>query len=157
MNFQIHRIIDQGFVPDPSGDSTYTVEQLLLVSPGDEWGEAETATEAMSAWAAALGSGLAELYRELEARYRLGETSEASFLEDFPEHAADVERLKKEHKAILRSVRDLLDQLWWSDWPSAGPDVELRVRDTLTRISRHDRAENDLLQRAYTLDLGVAG
>ena len=93
----------------------------------------------------------------LESHFRNEET--AGFLEQIAEHAPRLAgrtaRLCAEHLEILSETNNLLEQVmqgdgsegWWCF-------IEAAFHDFRKRLMEHEREENELLQRAYSDDIG---
>ena len=68
----------------------------------------------------------------------------------FARFARALERLTADHEEILSGLRALLEH------PPASPSDEA-LRRVLTKLARHEAAETEILQRAYSDDLGGGG
>ena len=68
----------------------------------------------------------------------------------FARFAQALERLSADHEEILGGLRALLDH------PPASPSDEA-LRRVLRKLERHEAAETEILQRAYSDDLGGGG
>lgn len=64
------------------------------------------------------------------------------------------ERLREEHRALLEALATLVEVVQ----TAARLDDALRekIRKWIERVRRHEISEDDLIQEAYTRDLGVA-
>ena len=105
-----------------------------------------------------LSRSLAELRDELDEHFHHEE--DGGYFDEIMERAprleAKVEELKQQHPALLALVRQLEDYV-----ENAGTDGDAmaRIQDEYRAFVRvltlHEVAENDLLQQAYTEDIGT--
>jgi hemerythrin len=111
------------------------------------------------AWAAELSRRLAELHDKLVMHFRHEE--EGGLFETLtgiePSASRQVDTLAGEHKEILGTVRGVMsDVLTYSEGTSPhDPQIRRRLADVLERLSRHEMAETELMQRLEYRDIGV--
>jgi hypothetical protein len=74
----------------------------------------------------------------------------------FPHLADRSETLKSEHVRILAELRDVYGAIVCCAATGAQPDEPLRGRilDALSRLSRHEQKETELIQRLFQEELG---
>lgn len=111
--------------------------------------------ESRARWLEALDQLVATLSRHFEFEEQGGYMSEV--VARFPNWAADVEQLRREHREMLSSIKAIRTAV--GQLPESGkPEAELRrqIEEWLAGISAHERHENLLLQEAFNLDMGTA-
>lgn len=132
---------------------TGTIAHLLRCAP-DQFGQP---FDESRAWSALFESEIGAYVTDLEATYRDTQASGLygpSFSQDFPHFASWVDRLRGERRSILTSLRIVLDDL---HEPTTRTSLATSLRTLTDRIQGHDHDENDLLQQAYTVDMGAGG
>jgi hypothetical protein len=99
---------------------------------------------------ARIASRLEALEHQLAAHFDAEERSGlfGPFLEAFPRFSRPLERLRREHPAILAQTRALREAC------ARGEDAARRVRALVASIRRHEAEETEILHRAYCEDIG---
>ena len=109
------------------------------------------------------GDGCRALARDLEnMREHLGRhfslEEESGLFEDIlerlPMSDAVVQALKREHSSFLKELRGLIHHLEHSHAEDL-ESIRKNTRSFIKKVQDHEELENDLLQRAYYLDLGA--
>jgi hypothetical protein len=110
--------------------------------------------------AAAPGVGEAELHSRLEATRKL--VSEHFRLEEQngymntirnrdPRFDRIIDQLADEHRELTEGLHRLIEKAATRE---ADPLYRAEVHDWLNRLRRHEECENDLVQKAFNLDIG---
>lgn len=120
----------------------------------------EAGSDEAHAWAEDLGRRLVALHDKLSIHFREEETG--GLFQDlaatFPQTAGPVKELEGQHRLLLRELRAILPEAlrFAEARPDAGPGLRRRTQALLQRLSEHEAAETDLIQRLYLEDLGPA-
>src|SRR5688572_8743939 len=106
-------------VPTPSfiGDAE-AVESIL-----DAWRE-DDSTRVPEFWSWQVHDGLAQLMAAMRSTVSQGEA-----LEEYQSKAS----------SILLEIHDVLDQLWWADWPAISSALEREIRGLLARLRENEQ------------------
>jgi hypothetical protein len=119
------------------------VLELLIVSSTAV--ETKTWTDRLCAWFRVAGP-------RIERHLRREESSElyTSFVDQFPRFGLRMKELLAEHGVIAENIRTARNLM------TEGPTLDLiaRLREVISSIKRHERAENEIVERAYWEDLG---
>lgn len=133
--------------------ATNDIEQLLRSAPeqiGEPFHESRK-------WSDLLSFEIGGYHAHLEADYRDSQATGlygSIFCQDFPHLTLWVERLRSERMSILGGLAVLLEDLRGATTRS---HVTTSLAGVVERIRCHDHDENDLLQQAYSVDLGAGG
>lgn len=120
----------------------------------------EPGTDEAHAWAEGLGQRLLALHDNLSTHFR--EEEIAGLFQDltarFPQSTFQVQELEGQHRHLLRELRSILPEAlrFAEARPEAGPGLRRRTQELLDRLSEHEAAETELIQRLYLEDLGPA-
>lgn len=113
------------------------------------------------AWADALAERLLKLHDELVLHFREEEDSGFfdSLTTEFPHLAHRLDQLEGEHAWMLGEAREIVTSCMSFAESGSGIGQELadRTLQLLARLEAHEQSENELIQRAYAVDLGEAG
>ena len=113
------------------------------------------------AWADALAERLLKLHDELVLHFREEEDSGFfdSLATEFPHLSHRLKQLEEEHAWVLREAREIVSSCMSFAEAGSGIGQELadRTLHLLDRMEAHEQSENELIQRAYAVDLGEAG
>jgi len=106
-------------LPTPSfiGDAD-AVESILDALHEDE------PARAPEYWSWQVHDGLAQLQSAIRAAVNEGE---------------DLEEYRSRASSILLEIRDVLDQLWWADWPTISSTLEREIRGLLARLRENEQ------------------
>lgn len=106
-------------------------------------------------WSASLLLNLLELYDA-----QVGVLSSPFYdeiLRDSPRFSVVVDGLKSERSRLLRNTMELAERLTWADWPDASKETLYAARKIVEQFGELEEREREVLQEAYSVDLGVAG
>ena len=108
--------------------------------------------------AASLTALLDEILENLDEQFRLEEDNDymADVLERYPTWYPQVRQLQEEHRLLQRHLREVQDRIARENAGSTlSREIHRQLRDWLNAYRNHDRRENDLVQEAFTLDVGA--
>ncbi len=103
---------------------------------------------------------LADLNRELAEHFALEERDGyfAEVKSAAPRFDRHLQKLQQEHVRLLERARELLELAGKAvSAPRRWDAVAEGLRDLLTRVDAHEQAENELIQAAFSNDLGGSG
>jgi hypothetical protein len=109
-------------------------------------------------WAGDLAERLVRLHRKLFLHFR--EEARAGVLEElaerFPRATRTIQTLQDEHDQLLGEIRAIVaaTMIRVEDKLSSELDLRGRTLKLIKRLTRHEEAETDLIQRLYWEDLG---
>ena len=109
-------------------------------------------------WRSRMVELLEELRNLMDEHFSKEEGSDlfVEFPRRFPRFKAALECLKCEHPSLLRDARRLLDSSNECKDVDLPPRLNKLARSLIRDMRRHERAESELVQKAYGEDIGAA-
>lgn len=101
---------------------------------------------------------LDEVLENLDEQFRLEEENDymADVLERYPTWYPQVRQLQEEHRLLQQHLREVRDRIARENADGTlSREIHRQLRDWLNAYRNHDRRETDLVQEAFTLDVGA--
>ncbi len=119
---------DDVLAPNPIGDAD------LLESILDSW-DADGSAKASEFWSWQVLESLSHLFGAVMASLSAGGSDGARH--DLS--GADLGEYRMRTKSLLVEIRDLLDQLWWADWPSISTPLDREIREVVAHVRENEQ------------------
>jgi hypothetical protein len=116
----------------------------------------DTPSGPMAPWLAALVGRLDHLTSLLAAHFAMEERSElfGDFLTSFPRFQHRMDELKAEHNQILEHAERLRADCLREDLDLTHEQIARYAHTLINLLRRHEREEGEIMQAAYTVDIG---